>query len=97
MTDAERALWARIRANRLGVKFRQQMPIGKYVADFATQGARIVVELDGGQHDPTREGERLRTAAIESAAYVVLRFWNNDVLGNIDGVLQEIASAIESR
>jgi very-short-patch-repair endonuclease len=94
MTDAERALWGRLRLGRLGVKFRRQMPIGRFIADFASLGAKLVIEVDGGQHDAARRSEHERTVALEAAGFFVLRFWNNDVLGNIDGVLGEITRAI---
>ena len=94
MTDAERALWLRLRAGRLGVKFRRQLPIGRFFADFGSYEAKVVVEVDGGQHDPVRGSEHARTVALESAGFLVLRFWNHEVLGNIDGVLTEIARAI---
>jgi BirA family biotin operon repressor/biotin-[acetyl-CoA-carboxylase] ligase len=93
-TDAETRLWHHLRNRRLlGFKFRQQAPIGRHVADFACEQARLVIELDGGQHaDSATDAER--TAAIEAAGYHVLRFWNHDVLANTDGVLEEIARTL---
>jgi very-short-patch-repair endonuclease len=89
-TDAETHLWYRLRARRLaGYKFRRQLPIGRHIADFACEEARLVVELDGSQHSDS-ETDALRTQALEAAGYQVLRFWNNDVLQNTDGVLEEI-------
>ena len=88
-TDAEEALWQRLRARQLeGEKFVSQFQIGNYVADFACRGARLAVELDGGQHSP--EGDAARTEIIEKYGYRVIRFWNHDVLGNLDGVLEAI-------
>jgi very-short-patch-repair endonuclease len=88
-TDAETHLWYHLRSRRLaGHKFRRQHPIGRHVADFACEEARLVVELDGGQHSDSADA--LRTRALEAAGYQVLRFWNNDVLENTDGVLEEI-------
>jgi very-short-patch-repair endonuclease len=98
MTDAEAKLWPQLRGRQLqGVKFRRQMPIGRFVADFASVEAKLVIELDGGQHAEQVEADAERSAAIEAAGFLVLRFWNNDVLTNIDGVLAEIASVLATR
>jgi very-short-patch-repair endonuclease len=92
-TDAERTLWFRLRDRRLnGMKFRRQMPLKSYVVDFCCESARLVVELDGGQHAIRIDEDAKRTADLESFGYVVLRFWNNDVLNNIDGVLEIIVA-----
>ena len=92
-TDAERTLWFRLRDRRLcGLKFRRQMPIDRYVVDFCCEAARLIVEVDGGQHDERSEEDKMRTAALEARGYLVLRFWNNEVLQNMDGVLEVIAS-----
>jgi very-short-patch-repair endonuclease len=91
-TDAERVLWFRLRDRRLdGLKFKRQVPIDKYVVDFCCAEARLIIELDGGQH-ATRD-ESNRTAVLEAMGYLMLRFWNNDVLQNTDGVLEEILNA----
>ena len=93
-TDAEERLWQRLRNRQLhGLKFRFQVPIGDHVADFCCEQARLVIELDGGQHarSPT---DPARTAAIEAAGYHVLRFWNHDVLANTDGVLEVIGQSL---
>jgi very-short-patch-repair endonuclease len=91
-TDAERVIWFRLRDRRLnGLKFKRQVPVDKYVVDFLCTEARLIIELDGGQH-ATRD-ESNRTAILESMGYLVLRFWNNDVLSNTDGVLEEILNA----
>jgi very-short-patch-repair endonuclease len=91
-TDAERVLWFRLRDRRLnGLKFKRQVPIDKYVVVFLCTEARLIIELDGGQH--AVRDETNRTAILESMGYLVLRFWNNDVLKNIDGVLEEILNA----
>jgi very-short-patch-repair endonuclease len=86
----EASLWRHLRARQLeGAKFVRQCPIGPHVADFACRAARLVIELDGGQHaDSTADVERSRT--IEAHGYTVLRFWNNEVIENLDGVLEEI-------
>ena len=91
-TDVERVLWFRLRDRRLnGLKIKRQVPIDKYVVDFCCAEARLIIELDGGQH-ATRD-ETNRTAVLEAMGYLVLRFWNNDVLQNTEGVLEEILTA----
>ncbi|MGS1015586.1 endonuclease domain-containing protein [Allosphingosinicella humi] len=93
-TDAETLLWRHLRGRRLlGAKFRRQTPIGPHIADFACEQARLVIELDGGQHagSPT---DTARTRALETAGYTILRFWNHDVLQNPDGALEEIARTL---
>ena len=96
-TDAERALWFRLRDRRLkGLKFRRQMPIKSYVVDFCCESARLIIELDGGQHAERSIEDTRRTADLEAYGYLVLRFWNNDVLSNIEGVLKTIVTIAES-
>jgi very-short-patch-repair endonuclease len=91
-TDAERKLWFQLRDRRLaGLKFRRQMPVDHYVVDFCCESARLIVEVDGGHHAERSADDATRTAALEARGYLVLRFWNNEVLGNLDGVLQVIA------
>jgi very-short-patch-repair endonuclease len=95
-TDAEALLWAHLQSRQLdGAKFVRQHPIDRYVVDFCCRGARLVVELDGGQHADTA-ADHMRTKVIEANGYTVIRFWNNDVFGNIDGVLIEIQSALRN-
>src|SRR6266851_3899233 len=92
-TDAERKLWSMLRDRRLnGLKFKRQMPIGRFVVDFACAEAKLIVELDGGQHAVGVDDDRRRTAALEAMGYLVIRFWNHDVLTNMNGVLETIAS-----
>ena len=96
-TDAERVLWQRLR--HLGVggsHFRRQATTGPYFADFACHAARLVIELDGGQHNETRAiaHDAMRSGDLQARGYRVLRFWNNDVLGNIQGVMETIATAV---
>jgi very-short-patch-repair endonuclease len=99
-TDAERVLWSELRAGRLnGVIFRRQVPIGSYVADFICHAAKLVIELDGGQHF-SNEGERAdarRSAVIEATGFKVLRFSNLDVMTNRAGVLETIATTVAER
>jgi very-short-patch-repair endonuclease len=94
-TPAERRLWQHIRNRQLsGTRFNRQVPIGPFICDFAARTAKLIIELDGGQHaDRTVEDER-RTRFLISRGYRVLRFWNHDVLENVDGVLSliEVAS-----
>ena len=96
-TDAERILWQRLRHIRVnGSHFRRQATIGSYFADFACHTARLVIELDGGQHneEPGLARDAKRTKELESRGYRVLRFWNNDVHGNVEGVMEAIAAAL---
>ena len=99
-TDAERALWRRLRARQIaGVKFRRQFPIGPYIVDFISFDVRIVIELDGGQHaaDPQQEHDAKRDDWLKEEGFVVLRFWNTDVLMNVEGVLSAILNTIRKR
>jgi very-short-patch-repair endonuclease len=90
-TDAEKRLWYHFRDGRfLGYKFRRQTPRGRAVADLLCHEARLIVEVDGGQH-ASSSSDVERTAFLNSAGYLVLRFWNNDVMSNTNGVLKEIA------
>jgi very-short-patch-repair endonuclease len=91
-TDAERVLWQRLRHDikLVDSHFRRQAAIGPFIVDFASRKAKLVIELDGGQHDWQQAADASRTLRIEAAGYRVLRFWNNDVLGNLEGVLNEI-------
>lgn len=91
-TDAERALWQKLRAKQIRFRFRRQFPIGPYIVDFVCLRAKLIVEVDGGQHGTERD--EARTLWLESRGYKVLRFWNNDVLGNTDGVLHMITEEL---
>jgi very-short-patch-repair endonuclease len=94
LTDAERKLWGILRNSQIeGAKFRRQQPIGPFVADFVCQDRRLVVEADGGQHQVSAADDR-RTAFLKQAGYRMLRFWNGDILENIDGVAASIAIAL---
>jgi very-short-patch-repair endonuclease len=99
-TDAERLLWAALRDHRLnGASFRRQVPIKNFIADFVCHAAKLVIELDGGQHfsDQAEQADAARSAVIEAQGFKVLRFSNLDVMTNRDGVLETIASAIAER
>jgi very-short-patch-repair endonuclease len=90
-TEAEKHIWHILRAGNLaGLKFRRQHPIGSYVADFCCPSRRLVVELDGGQHANREAADDERTAYLRARGYRVIRFWNNEVLGNKEGVLAVI-------
>ncbi len=97
MTDAERLLWLHLRDRQLiAVKFRRQEPIGRYFADFCCVERKLIIEVDGGHHDEDTQDEydRKRTAYLERCGYRVLRFWNTEVLGELEGVLETIAEEI---
>lgn len=99
-TDAERILWSALRAGQLsGMVFRRQVPIERYVADFICHAAKLVIELDGGQHfsDESERADARRSAAIEAKGFKVLRFSNLDVMTNRGGVLETIATAVAER
>jgi len=94
-TDAEQALWARLRDRQLfGAKFRRQHPIGHFVADFCCPQRKLVVELDGGQHAARVAADQKRARFLQEQGYRVLRFWNHDVLGNMEAVLERIVEAL---
>ena len=89
-TDAEAVIWRQLRAHRfVGNKFKRQQPIGKYIVDFVCFEAKLVVEVDGGQHNES-VADSIRDAWLESQGFVVLRFWNNEVMQNLEGVLMRI-------
>ena len=97
-TDAEARLWYVLRRKHmLGFKFRRQHPIGRYVTDFACPDAKLIIELDGGQHAEQVARDAARTRELEAHGYTVLRFWNNEVLANFDGVQDVIRAALGAR
>jgi very-short-patch-repair endonuclease len=90
-TELEAILWSRLRAGRLeGYKFRRQHPMGDYVVDFVCPDKWVVVEIDGSQHQERKDADKIRDAFLRERGYRVLRFWNNDVLQNIEGVIDRI-------
>ncbi len=93
-TDAERRLWAALRDRRLiGYKFRRQRPIGPFIVDFVCIERKLIVEADGGQHaDNDRDDSR--TVWLEKRGWRVIRFWNNEILTNTNGVIETIAAAL---
>jgi very-short-patch-repair endonuclease len=95
-TDTERFLWRHLRAKQInGYKFRRQEPIGPYIVDFICQEARVIIEVDGGQHSMAREKDFDRDRWLKEQDYRVLRFWNNEVLTNINGVLEIIRDNVK--
>ncbi len=96
-TAAERTLWFRLRDRRFGGwKFRRQFPIDRFLVDFFCADAHLIVELDGGQHAVRAQQDEQRTRILEAMGYLVLRFWNNDVIQNTEGVLEAINEALSS-
>jgi len=89
-TDAEKHLWFFLRKSDLGVKFRRQYAIGAYIVDFCSLEKRIVIEVDGGQHQQESEVDVVRDQFLAARGYAVLRFWNHDVLQNTTSVLEQI-------
>ncbi|NPU11261.1 endonuclease domain-containing protein [Bradyrhizobium sp. 83012] len=96
-TDAETALWNRIRNRQLqGYKFVRQRPIAEYICDFVCREISLIIEVDGGQHSESA-GDVVRDHRLAEEGYRVLRFWNNDVLGNIEGVLTVIQQEMANK
>jgi very-short-patch-repair endonuclease len=95
MTKAERVLWRALRQGLSEHHWRKQVPLGAYFADFASHSAKLVIEVDGGQHSDSGMDGR-RTAFLNGEGYRVLRFWNNDVLNNTGGVLERIARELST-
>ena len=92
MTEAERRMWRLLREVAPAARWRRQVPLRHFIADFASHREKLVVEVDGGQH--SAEADAVRTAIIEAEGYRVLRFWNNEVLANLEGVRSSIASTL---
>ena len=97
-TRAESALWQHLAARRTsGVRFNRQVPIGPFICDFVSRATKLVIEVDGGQHDGRAADDAQRTQFIEQQGYRVIRFWNNDVLERMEGVVAEIARVLAER
>ena len=95
MTDAERLLWYNLRDRRLnGYKFRRQYPIGSFIVDFVCVERKLIIEVDGGQHNWNKDKDANRTEYLEEKGYRVLRFWNNEVLHKTESVLNVILSSL---
>ena len=89
-TEAEKLLWRNLQGKQLKYKFRRQQPIGPYIVDFVNFEKRIVIELDGGQHAIEKENDSRRDSWLNSEGFEVLRFWNNEVFENLEGVLDVV-------
>ena len=97
MTDAERLLWKYLRASGFqGLKFRRQYPLGQFIVDFYCLEQQLVIELDGSQH-MNNAADREREACLRAQGLMVLRFWNNEVLENVNGVLGALTLALSQR
>ena len=95
-TYAERVLWTHLRKRRLGgFRLRRQHPVGGFIVDFACPQLSLAIELDGSQHDEGQSKDDWRSEKLAEEGYRVLRFWNNEVLGNLDGVLDVIYAPVE--
>ena len=97
-TDAEAVLWRKLRGRGLeNYKFRRQVPVGPYVADFLCKEAMLIVEIDGSQHLAQVEYDQFRDAFLRASGYEVVRFWNNEVLMNVNGVLESLTLTLSQR
>jgi very-short-patch-repair endonuclease len=95
-TEAERLLWQHLRLRQLGGhKFRRQQPLGNYVVDFVCLEKRLVIEVDGGQHNAQIANDKQRAAWIEAQGFRVLRFWNHEIMQNIEAVKEAIWRALQ--
>ncbi len=95
LTDSERKLWSGLRSEQLGVKFRRQHPLGNYIADFACLEPKLIVELDGSQHQAQAGYDARRDAFLRAQGFEVLRFGSNDPFVNLEGVLQVIVNRLD--
>ena len=94
-TDAERKLWYQLRAHRfMGKKFKRQKPIGRYVVDFVCLEAKLIIELNGGQHAENTDYDKERDAWLSKQGYTVLTFWDNELMGEMESVLEQIRLAM---
>ena len=95
-TDAEQALWKRLRNRQLaGCKFRRQVPLGKYIVDFVCFERKVVIEVDGGHHQEQVSSDAVRTTWLESQGFQVLRFWNHEVLADTEAVQEALLVALQ--
>jgi|SRR5260221_9425556 len=95
-TEAEKRVWHLLRSRQIGAKFRRQQPIEGYIVDFVSFEHRLVIELDGGQHADASEYEEQRTRCLEANGFRILRFWNNEVMENQEGVFERIMTALRT-
>lgn len=96
MTDAERKLWRGLRMAYPSAHWRKQVPFGLYTADFCTHGGKLVIEADGGQHATRTAEDEARTRFLNTEGYRVLRFWNDEIMRNLEGVLEAVGHALSS-
>ena len=96
LTPAERKLWSSIRNDQLGVNFRRQHAIGNFIPDFVCIEKKLIIELDGSQHLEQAEYDTERTKYFETLGYRVIRFWNNEIMQDINGVIKAIQFALEN-
>jgi very-short-patch-repair endonuclease len=98
MTDAERRLWSILRGRQIeGLKFRRQQPFENYILDFVCLEEKIVIEVDGGQHQERLREDSVRTKALENAGFRVIRFWNHEVLQEFEAVAEQILQAVSRK
>ena len=98
MTDAEKKLWSILRSRQFaGLKFRRQHPFGDYILDFVCLEEKLVVEVDGGQHQERLTEDSIRTKAFERAGFRVLRFWNHEVLQQVEAVAEQIQQTVSRK
>jgi len=98
MTDVEKKIWMQLRAKRFfGYKFYRQVPLGKYIPDFLCYEPKLIIELDGGQHAEQINYDQKRDAFFKEQGFMILRFWNNEVMQNMDGVLSVIIESLRAR
>ena len=95
-TEAEKRLWRLLRSRQIGAKFRRQQPIEGYIVDFVSFERRLVIEIDGGQHADRDDYEKRRTRCLEANRFRILRFWNNEVMENEEGVYQRIMTELHT-
>ena len=95
-TEAEQRMWYHLRAHRfMDLKFKRQKPMGRYIVDFVCVERQLIIELDGGQHAEQVAYDQHRDQWLRSQGYTVLRFWNNEVMGNLEGVLEQVRITLD--
>ena len=98
MTEAERCLWQQLRAHRfMGLKFKRQKPLGRYIVDFVCLEIGLIIELDGGQHAQQQAYDQRRDRCLEGQGFTVMRFWNHEVLLHMDAVLEQVRLWVEQQ
>jgi very-short-patch-repair endonuclease len=96
-TDAEKIVWQKLRSKQLnGFKFKRQQPLGRYIVDFVCFDKKLIIEIDGGQHATQKDKDLQREQWLQSEGFEVVRFWNNDIFENIEGVLETIMKKLST-